>query len=63
MKRKAMDSILELIEKEREGEQIGRLLLKNVLDIFMVVSSACPIWAPSAGCCLFSDVCDSQPLL
>lgn len=37
MKRKAKDAILELIEKEREGEQIERLLLKNVLDIFMVV--------------------------
>ena len=48
MKRKAKDAILELIEKEREGEQIERLLLKNVLDIFMVVGPACHVWQAAA---------------
>ena len=63
MKRKAKDAILELIEKEREGEQIERLLLKNVLDIFMVVGPACPVGPTSAGSCLSCFVCDSQPML
>ena len=37
MKRKARDAILQLIELEREGEQIDRTLLKNILGIFQEV--------------------------
>ena len=37
MKRKARDAVLAMIEREREGEQIDRALLKNVLDIFIAV--------------------------
>lgn len=37
MKRKARDAILQLIELEREGEQIDRTLLKNILGIFIEV--------------------------
>lgn len=37
MKDKARAAILQLIEKEREGDQIDRALLKNVLDIFIEV--------------------------
>ena len=37
MKRKARDAILQLIELEREGEQIDRPLLKNILGIFQEV--------------------------
>lgn len=36
-KRKTKDAILQLIELEREGEQIDRTLLKNVLSIFIEV--------------------------
>ncbi|XP_060174870.1 cullin-1-like [Lycium barbarum] len=32
---KAVNGVIVLIEKEREGEQIDRALLKNVLDIFV----------------------------
>ncbi|KFK42683.1 hypothetical protein AALP_AA1G026300 [Arabis alpina] len=35
MRSKAKDVVLTLIHKEREGEQIDRALLKNVLDIFV----------------------------
>ena len=37
MKRKARDAVLAMVEREREGEQIDRALLKNVLDIFIAV--------------------------
>jgi hypothetical protein len=37
MKRKAKDAILLLIEKERDGEQVDRALVKNVLGIFIEV--------------------------
>lgn len=37
MKDKARAAILQAIEKEREGDQIDRALLKNVLDIFIEV--------------------------
>ena len=37
MKRKSRDAILQLVELEREGEQIDRTLLKNVLSIFIEV--------------------------
>lgn len=37
MKRKARDAMLKLIELEREGEQIDRTLLKNILGIFQEV--------------------------
>ena len=37
MKRKTRDAILQLIELERDGEQIERTLLKNVLSIFIEV--------------------------
>ncbi|XP_049407933.1 cullin-1-like [Solanum stenotomum] len=35
LKDKARDAVIVLIEQEREGEQIDRGLLKNVLDIFV----------------------------
>ncbi|XP_030508757.2 cullin-1 [Cannabis sativa] len=34
---KARDAVVALIDKEREGEQIDRALLKNVLDIFVEI--------------------------
>ncbi|XP_038708863.1 cullin-1 isoform X2 [Tripterygium wilfordii] len=34
---KARDAVIALIDKEREGEQIDRALLKNVLDIFVEI--------------------------
>ncbi|KAJ4827943.1 Cullin-1 [Turnera subulata] len=34
---KAKDAVLDVINKEREGEQIDRALLKNVLDIFVEI--------------------------
>eukprot|EP00257_Ricinus_communis_P016852 XP_015575146.1 cullin-1 [Ricinus communis] len=34
---KARDAVVVLIDKEREGEQIDRALLKNVLDIFVEI--------------------------
>lgn len=37
LQEKAKDSILVLIEKERDGDQIDRTLLKNVLSIFIEV--------------------------
>lgn len=37
IKERAKDAVLAMIEKEREGEQIDRALLKNVLDIFIAV--------------------------
>ena len=37
MKNRARVAVIALVEKEREGEQIDRALLKNVLDIFIAV--------------------------
>lgn len=37
LKDKAKDAIITLIDKEREGQQIDRSLLKNVLDIFVEI--------------------------
>ena len=37
VKQKAKDAMLVAIEQEREGEQIDRSLLKNVLGIFIEV--------------------------
>lgn len=37
LQEKAKDAILVLIEKERDGDQINRTLLKNVLGIFIEV--------------------------
>jgi cullin 1 len=37
IKRRAKDALLMLIEKEREGEQVDRALVKNVLDIYIRV--------------------------
>ncbi|KAJ6719735.1 CULLIN 3B [Salix purpurea] len=34
---KARDAVISLIDQEREGEQIDRALLKNVLDIFVEI--------------------------
>ncbi|RWR95312.1 cullin-1 isoform X1 [Cinnamomum micranthum f. kanehirae] len=34
---KVRDAVISLIDKEREGEQIDRALLKNVLDIFVEI--------------------------
>jgi len=35
MKRKARDAVLAMVEREREGEQIDRALLKNVRTNFL----------------------------
>ncbi|KAL9140023.1 hypothetical protein ABFS82_14G009600 [Erythranthe guttata] len=35
MKKKVRDAVISLIDREREGEEIDRVLLKNVLDIFV----------------------------
>jgi len=35
MKRKARDAVLAMVEREREGEQIDRALLKNVSTNFL----------------------------
>lgn len=37
VKKKAKDAMLAAIEKERDGDQIDRSLLKNVLGIFIEV--------------------------
>ncbi|KAI4364426.1 hypothetical protein MLD38_020519 [Melastoma candidum] len=37
LKIKARDAVISLIDQEREGEQIDRALLKNVLDIFVEI--------------------------
>lgn len=37
IKKKTKDGVLRLIEKEREGELIGRTLIKNILGIFIEV--------------------------
>ncbi|KAL5561527.1 hypothetical protein UlMin_031274 [Ulmus minor] len=37
VKAKARDAVIVLIDKEREGEQIDRALLKNVIDIFVEI--------------------------
>ncbi|CAD5190749.1 unnamed protein product [Musa acuminata subsp. malaccensis] len=37
IKGKVKDAVISLIEQEREGEQIDRALLKNVLDIFVEI--------------------------
>ena len=37
IKKKAKDAVLKLIECERDGEQINRSLVKNVLGIFQEV--------------------------
>ncbi|GLU07427.1 hypothetical protein SLE2022_243870 [Rubroshorea leprosula] len=38
---KVRDAVITLIDKEREGEQIDRTLLKNVLDIFVEIDMEC----------------------
>lgn len=40
MKRNARSAVLKLIEREREGELIDKMLLKNILDIFIEVRVA-----------------------
>lgn len=37
LKGKAKDAVIALIDQEREGEQIDRALLKNILDIFVEI--------------------------
>ncbi|KAG6468463.1 hypothetical protein ZIOFF_073150 [Zingiber officinale] len=37
VKSKVKDAVISLIDREREGEQIDRALLKNVLDIFVEI--------------------------
>ncbi|XP_048440514.1 cullin-1 isoform X6 [Pyrus x bretschneideri] len=37
LKAKVRDAVISLIDQEREGEQIDRALLKNVLDIFVEI--------------------------
>lgn len=39
VKKKAKDAMLAAIEQERDGDQIDRSLLKNVLGIFIEVGS------------------------
>ena len=38
IKQKAKEAVLQLIEKEREGELVDKTLLKNILSIFIEVS-------------------------
>lgn len=40
VKRNARSAVLKLIEREREGELIDKMLLKNILDIFIEVRAA-----------------------
>ncbi|XP_059297906.1 cullin-1-like [Lycium ferocissimum] len=40
----AINAVILLIEKEREGEQIDRVLLKNVLDIFVEIGSGTMVY-------------------
>jgi hypothetical protein len=37
VKRNARSAVLKLIEREREGELIDKMMLKNILDIFIEV--------------------------
>ena len=37
IKERAKDAVLAMIERERDGDQIDRALLKNVLNIFIAV--------------------------
>jgi hypothetical protein len=37
VKRNARAAVLKLIEREREGELIDKMMLKNILDIFIEV--------------------------
>ena len=46
VKKKAKDAILAAIEVERDGEQIDRSLLKNVLGIFIEARAARLAWPP-----------------
>ncbi|GMY16841.1 cullin-1 [Fagus crenata] len=39
VKANARDAVINLIDKEREGEQIDRALLKNVIDIFVKIGT------------------------
>ncbi|XP_042392805.1 cullin-1-like [Zingiber officinale] len=39
IKGKVKDAVISLIDQEREGEQIDRALLKNVIDIFVEIGS------------------------
>uniref|UniRef100_A0A2N9EC23 Cullin family profile domain-containing protein n=1 Tax=Fagus sylvatica TaxID=28930 RepID=A0A2N9EC23_FAGSY len=39
VKANARDAVINLIDKEREGEQIDRALLKNVIDIFVEIGT------------------------
>ncbi|KAI9122857.1 hypothetical protein K1719_005746 [Acacia pycnantha] len=38
---KVRDAVISLIDQEREGKQIDRVLLKNVLDIFVEIGMDC----------------------
>jgi hypothetical protein len=40
VKRNARAAVLKLIEREREGELIDKMMLKNILDIFIEVRPA-----------------------
>jgi cullin 1 len=40
VKRNARAAVLKLIEREREGELIDKMMLKNILDIFIEVRLA-----------------------
>ncbi|KAI9122959.1 hypothetical protein K1719_005848 [Acacia pycnantha] len=49
---KVRDAIISLIDQEREGEQIDRALLKNVLDIFVEIEHSCLDYKLKAAECL-----------
>ncbi len=42
VRRKAKDALLRMIEKERDGELVDRVLIKNILGIFIEVRARTP---------------------
>lgn len=53
IRKQAKDAMLKLIEAEREGEQIDRSLLKNVLAIFQEVRRRARLASASCSLCRF----------
>lgn len=60
IKQAARSAMLKLIEAEREGEQIDRSLLKNVLGIYQEVSVVGSIMPLSSGCVNLCRPCRSH---
>ena len=52
IKPQARDGILACMEREREGDQVDRALLKNTLEIFQEVRE--PVLATSGAACMCS---------